>query len=420
MSLNGALNAVVSALGAQSTALSIIGNNLANSNTTAYKAGSASFKSMLAGAGGSRIPSGGVTVGASSNVASQGLLNNSAVATNIAIDGAGFFVVRAGTQNEAIQYTRNGEFALDPNGYLVNNGQYLQGWPTDANGEVIGTASMGSLQAISTTAVSGNASPTSNMAFAANLPAQATVGDTFTSSFEIFDSQGTAASVEVTWTKTATNEWTASFANPTMASDPSTPIGTIGTAPVTLTFNPDGTLASPASGGVTLAVTGWATGAANSAISLDFGTPGSASGMTQFSTDTESPLVELETTKDGVPYGRIKDVKVGDGGTVFAVYDNGQERAIYKLPVATFVNPDGLAPMSGGVYTETADSGSVTLRMSGSSGAGTIFGSTLEASTTDTNQEFSRMMTAQQAYSAAAQVMSTVNSMYDTLISAVR
>jgi flagellar hook protein FlgE len=71
------------------------------------------------------------------------------------------------------------------------------------------------------------------------------------------------------------------------------------------------------------------------------------------------------------------------------------------------------------MYTSTQASGNASVEISGTNGAGTIFGSELESSTTDTSGQFSNMISAQQAYSAASQVITTVNKMFDTLISAV-
>ena len=103
-----------------------------------------------------------------------------------------------------------------------------------------------------------------------------------------------------------------------------------------------------------------------------------------------------------------------------ATYSNGQTTPIYKVIVATFADPNGLVVHSNGMYSSTAESGNATLQTSGQNGAGTVYGSELESSTTDTTGQFSNMISAQQAYSAASQVVSTVSKMFDTLISAMR
>ena len=421
MSLSSAVNSAVSALNAQSSALAMISNNLANTSTTGYKTTSASFSTMLAGTSGqSSAVSGGVLANAVSNVSGQGLLTSSTVSTNMAISGNGFFVVSASLDDAGSFYTRNGEFSINADGYLVNNGYYLQGWPTDAAGNIIGNATANGLEAIDVDAISTIAAATTTMSMVANLPADAAIGDTFTSSVEVYDSLGTAATSTITWTKTAENEWTAEFSDPTLASDSSQTIGTVTSDPITITFNGDGTLASTNPNPPVLAIADWATGAYDSTISVNAGKAGTATGLSQYSTGNNTLTVELVTDQDGLAMGTLTGVSIAEDGTISGVYDNGMTRALYKIPVATFSNADGLSAMSGGIYQATTASGASTLRLSGTNGAGTIFGSQLELSTADTNTEFARMMAAQQAYSGAAQIITAANDMFDTLISAVR
>lgn len=419
MSLSGAISAAVSALNAQSAALASVSNNLANSSTTGYKASNSSFASLVAGSSKTASSSGGVTVATQSNMGLQGLLTTSSVATNMAISGDGMFVVSAGNGSSELFYTRNGEFSTDSEGYLVSNGYYLQGWKTDAAGNVIGGTNSSNLSAIDTDAISSVASATSTASMIANLPAEAEVGDTFTSSFEFYDALGTAATSTITWTKTATNEWTADFSDPVLSSDPSRSVGAVTSSSITISFNEDGTLSGtdPASPSLSVA---WTTGAAASAVALDLGASGTASGLSQYSSGATTLNVALESSQNGVSYGSLSGINIADNGTVYASYTNGMQIAVYKVAVATFTNVDGLSQMSGGVFAQSSGSGSPSYKLAGSNGAGSIFGSQLEGSTTDTNLEFSRMMAAQQAYSGAAQAITAANSMFDTLLSAVR
>lgn len=421
MSLSSAVNSAVSALNAQSAALALVSNNLANTSTVGYKTTSASFSTMLAGAGGAKSAvSGGVLETAVADVSAQGLLTASSTSTNMAISGNGFFTVSSSLDGTGIAYTRNGEFSTDADGYLVNNDYYLLGWATDADGNIIGSGTTNALQAIDTDKIATVASPTTEMSWVANLPAEAETDATFTSSVEVFDSLGTAASSTVTWTKTGVNTWTATFADPVLASAAGTTIGTVTSDPITITFNSDGTLASTDPSPAMLTIGNWTTGAAASSISIDMGEAGSATGLSQYSTGTDTLQVDLVADQDGVKMGSLTGISIDQDGTVSGVYDNGMTRAIYKVPVATFTNANGLSAMSGGMYSATTTSGAATLRLSGTGGAGTIYGSQLELSTADTNTEFSRMMAAQQAYSGAAQIVSTAKSMFDTLISAIR
>jgi flagellar hook protein FlgE len=226
--------------------------------------------------------------------------------------------------------------------------------------------------------------------------------------------------MQITWTKTGTNAWSASFANPTSSSDTTTATGTA-SGSIAITFNSDGSLASTSPSPATVAVTGWTDGAADSTITMNLGTVGGTDGLTQYASGETTPSVNVTSIdSDGLSYGKLSSVSIGKNGVVDATYSNGETVAIYKIAVATFADPNGLSAASDGLYSATVTSGNAALQASGENGAGTVYGSELESSTTDTSSQFSSMISAQQAYSAASQVISTVNKMYDTLISAMR
>lgn len=421
MSLTGALSSAISALSAQSQSLSMISDNIANSDTTGYKTTSAMFDALVtASSNATSYASGGVTVSGRANITQQGLLAATSNATDVAIQGSGFFAVSNSTSGGTISYTRNGAFTINNAGYLENNGNYLEGWRTDADGNVVGNESASNLAAINTQVASTSGSATTKTTVAANLPSDAATGDTYTSSMTVYDSLGAANSMQVTWTKTGTNTWSASFANPTSTSDTTTATGTA-SGTIAITFNSDGSLASTSPSPATVAVTGWTDGAADSSITLNLGTVGKTDGLTQYASGETTPSVNVTSIdSDGLSYGKLSSVSIGKDGVVDATYSNGQTIAIYKIAVATFADPNGLSASSDGIYSATVTSGNAALQASGENGAGTIYGSELESSTTDTSSQFSSMISAQQAYSAASQVISTVNKMYDTLISAMR
>jgi flagellar hook protein FlgE len=425
MSLTGALSSAVSALGAQSQSLAMIADNISNADTTGYKTTSAMFEDLVTASSSlTSYSSGGVSVTGRANITQQGLLAATTNATDVAIKGAGFFVAKDGSGNTF--YTRNGAFTPDKNGILVNDGFVLQGWRTDDAGNILGAPTDANLVPVNTEVASSNASPTTKSSIAANLPADAAPGATFTSSMTVFDSLGTPNSVQITWTKSTTtlNQWTASFANPEPASNPTaTPangVSDTGGAPITIKFNPDGSLASASSS--TLSITGWTDGAATSTIALNFGTQNKKDGLTQLASDEATPAIgNVTINSDGLAFGTLSNISIAtDGsGSVDATYSNGQTITLYKLAVATFADPDALGAHSDGMYSSTSASGNPVLQESGTGGAGTVFGSELESSTTDTSGQFSNMISAQQAYSAASQVITTVNKMFDTLMAAV-
>jgi flagellar hook protein FlgE len=418
MSLTGALSSAVSALHAQSTAIAMSADNLANSGTYGYKSTHASFESLVTGASSTfSYSSGGVLARSMTETSAQGLLTSSGTSTNVAIDGNGFFPVRDGLDGGDVFYTRNGEFSVDSDGFLNNGGFYLLGWKTDADGKITGRV----LEPIDVDSIASTAAATTEAAIKANLPADAATNATFNTKMDLYDSLGAAHSVEITWTKTAENAWRADFADPVLANDSTSVSGDVTSGPITITFNADGTLASTTPNPPTITISGWTTGAADSTIALDLGGAGTATGLSQYASGKDTPDVDLDSlSQNGIPYGKLRSVSIDDKGTVIGSYSNGQQIALFKIPVATFTNPNGLSAMSGGIYAETSESGSTVLHESGEGGAGDIQGGALEASTTDTSEEFTKIVAAQQAYSSAAQIITTVDKMFETLIASVR
>jgi flagellar hook protein FlgE len=420
MSLSGALSSSISGLSAQSQALAMVSDNLANASTVGYKTTTGMFEDLVTGSSSAtEYSSGGVNIYSRQNVTQQGLLQATTNATDVGIQGQGFFVVSSSPTNGEVSYTRNGAFLPDDDGYLVNQGSYLMGYPIGADGSV-GTT----LQAINTNIEPVSVAPTTKSTIAANLPSDAVAGASFTTSVPVYDSLGTANTVEITWTKSTTDAdtWTGTIANPVSTSNPAGgPTGSASGGPITVVFNPDGSLKSTSPASPTLSITGWDDGAASSSVALNLGTANGTDGLTQYNSGESTPLLGLKgVNSNGLPAGKLSSISIGKNGIVNATYSNEQTIPIYEIPVATFDAPDDLAAQSNGLYTATAASGNATLQVSGQGGAGTVFGGELESSATNTNDQFSTMMTAQQAYSASAQVVTAVNKMFDTLISAMR
>ncbi|SFN85392.1 flagellar hook protein FlgE [Cohaesibacter marisflavi] len=416
MSLMGATNAAITGLAAQSQALSNVSNNLANSDTTAYKASKTSFSSLVAGSGNNK--SGGVHASNTTNNTAQGLVTDSAISTHLAIQGNGYFVVSEEGDTSSRYYTRNGEFAVDNDGYLMNGDYYLLGWATDADGNVAGGASSVNLDKIDLSSIQSSAQATSEASIQATLPGDAVLNSTFESSFEVYDSLGTASTITATYEKTAQNTWTITYSDPVSA-DTSTTTGSVTSSPITVQFNNDGSLASVS--GTDLDIT-WNTGAAASSIKLDLGTVGGSDGLTQYSSnDVENADIDVKSIiVDGRAYGTVDDIEIETDGSVVATFSNGETRNIYKIPVATFINSDGLTEDSDGIYAISTYSGNATLHTAGTGSAGSLKSSSLESSTVDTSTEFASMLSAQQAYSSASQIISTAGDMFDSLLQAVR
>ncbi|HBN51368.1 flagellar hook protein FlgE [Thalassospira sp. MBR-102] len=430
MSLSSALNSAVLGLNAQSTSLGVISGNISNSETVGYKDSSTSFSSLVTTPGSTTTGySNGVTTSTQTNISSQGLIQADDTATSLAISGDGFFVVTDG--NGDVYYTRAGDFDTDAEGNLVNSsGYYLMGYALDDDGNpASGTVptSTSALTTINLEDLTGTAEASTEVSMVANLPADAAVGDTFSVDVEVFDSLGTSHTVTYNYEKTAENEWELTYSDPVLTSDGTTVTGTSSGGPLTITFDGDGNLSAitdtsgtDVTDNATLTITGWTTGANDSSIVSDLGTAGDDDGLQQFASDEEDGDMTLYSVdQNGSNYSEIAEISISDDGVVSVTYENGESEPVYQIVLADFANADGLTAYSDTVYKESNTSGSYVLKTPGDGGTGTLADYSLESSTVDTTSQFSKMIIAQQAYSAAAQVVSTTSDMYDTLISAV-
>ena len=248
MSILGALQAGVSGLSAQSSAMGAVADNIANMNTIGYKNNNVSFSSLVTKqVSSNKYSSGGVQPHASQSIDAQGLLSSVSSTTSLAISGSGFFVVNsANTGAGTWAYTRAGDFTMDETGYLVNSGgYYIQGWslmPWDGNTEAATVEINGiiymkayknaagetvyindnivdanNMQGINLSNIGGTATPTTQIAFGANLPSGSSIGDTHSVSTLIYDSLGNASNISLNYTKTAANAWGVSTTIPSGA-----------------------------------------------------------------------------------------------------------------------------------------------------------------------------------------------------------
>jgi len=420
MSIYGAMFSGVSGLNAQSQSLAMISDNISNVNTVGYKTSKAYFSTLVTGQTQNNYAPGGVRSTPLYAVDRQGLVQSSANQTDLAISGQGFFVVTAQpnpTSSDVRYYTRAGSFQPDASGYLrTPTGYYVQGWATDSAGVPTSAnpSDIATLVPVRVNAVSGSARATSNIQLGLNLPASASVADTETTQMQIYDSLGVAHDVTFTWTKTAANAWTVTAAAAGSTTIDEGAVGAGAGYSVDVVFNGDGTPASfdGAATPPALAIGGWTSGANDSVVSVDMGTVDTANGITQFSSAYSTTFLN----QDGAQFGNFFGVSVDETGIVTALFDNGQSLKMYKLPIATFANPDGLTGKTGTLYLESAESGGVVLRDAGTANAGKLVPSALEASTTDLATEFTNMIVTQQAYSASAKVITTADDMLSELM----
>jgi flagellar hook protein FlgE len=430
MSLYGALNIGVAGLSANSAALSATSSNIANVNTVGYKEATSSFHTFLNAENGvGSNASAGVAVSVGQDITTQGLPTSTSSSTDMSISGNGFFVVAPNADGSGARaYTRAGSFSPDVNGNLVNTaGFYLMGYKLDSSGNVPTDAS--ALSLVNTSTISGAAQATSKLTIQANLSSASTVaasytaGDMtsgtvapdFTRTVNVYDSQGGSQPITFSFLKTGANQWAyeASYAGNAANLTAGGPIST-----GTVAFNADGTLANvngaaPASGNVALTIP-WklsTSGLNPQTVSLSLGTVGGSNGLTQ----ADAPSVLNGTNIDGTPYGSVTGVSVDKDGTVTAQFSNGLSQDVYKIPIATFTNPNGLGQMSGNAYAITKQSGAANINLADSGTAGSIQSKSLEASTVDLAQEFTNLITTQRAYSASARIITTADQMLQRL-----
>lgn len=428
MSLYGALYTGVAGLAANSRAMATTSTNIANVNTVGYKTTKNEFSTLLASTATlGTSANGGVKAVALPQVTAQGDLAQTSSTTDLAISGQGFFVVtNTAVQNPNVSellYSRAGAFTKDANGNLKNaGGYYLQGWALDVDGNIPTNAN--DMTLVSLGQVTGTALPTTTAALRANLQSSTavtagytagdmndgTISPQFETSIEIYDSQGGARPVRLAFVKTAANTWQYEVIYDGNAAD----IGGAAANPIatgSLTFNTDGTVATPATPPTVTIPFVVASGLSPQPIEMNFGTPGLADGFTQF--DTTSTLYSSDV--NGTLFGGLTGVRVDEQGYVIALFNNGVEKRMYKLPVATFLNADGLGPLNGNAYRATVESGGASFKNADVGGAGSIANLALEQSTVDMAKEFSNMIVIQRAYTAASKIITTADEMLEEL-----
>jgi len=426
MSLYGALYTGVAGLAANSRAMANTSTNIANVNTVGYKSTRNEFSTLLSTTAVGNY-AGGVKNISMPEISSQGNILQTSSSTDLAISGQGFFVVTptptAHPSINEVNFTRAGAFQKDASGFLKNSaGYYLQGWALDANGNIPTNANDVSL--INLGQVNGTALPTSTAILRANLKSTAavtpsyvpgdlaagTVAPQYETSIEFFDSQGSSRPLRLAFVKSAANTWEYEAIYDGNPAD----IGGAANNPVasgTMTFNTDGTLATPSANVPITVPFAASSGLAPQSISFNFGTANKADGFTQF--DTTSTLYGSDI--NGTLYGGLSGVRVDESGFVIALFTNGIETPLYKLPLATFTNPDGLGPLNGDAYRQAVESGPPSLKSAAESGAGKISNQAVEQSTVDIAKEFSDMIVIQRAYSAASKIITTADEMLDEL-----
>ena len=390
------LFAGVSGLRAHQTMLDVVGNNIANVNTTGFKSSSVEFQDTLSqqlkaagapqGAQGGTNPAQvglGVQVAAVNTAFTQGPAETTGVSTDLMIQGDGFFVVNDGGQQV---YTRDGAFSFDTNGNLTTaSGAIVQGW-TATNGTVNTSSSIGGIKLPLGTSMAPTA--TDAAVLAGNLPADGS-GDPPTNDLKVYDQKGQLVDVTLSYSyDTTTNAWSLNFNDPSATTQP---------AAVALAFNADGTLSTTSPVSVTLN---------GQTVSLDI------SGITSYGGANTAEVV----SSTGNAMGSLASYSISPDGTIQGVFTNGMKQPLGQIALATFNNPGGLNKVGNSEYSESVKSGQAQIGAAGTGSRGSLAAGDLEGSNVDLSQEFSNLIIAQRGFEANSKVITTSDEVLQDLV----
>ena len=396
-------SASLSGLNANQQKLKVIGNNLANLNTVAFKASTVDFADLVSqsvgGASANPTQVGlGVTIGSISPNFRQGGIENTGVPTHVSIQGNGFFVV-GDPSGQA--YTRAGNFSFDANGALVTpEGKPVLGYTaTDDNGVIITTGQPARI--IVPPGVLRSPAATTSFAMVSNLDASVAVGEEFTASFDIYDSLGASHTVTITYTKTAPGEWDYAV---TVPGDDVTG-GTAGDpfeiAAGTVAFDENGeleTVDGAAAADVTIAGPAWVSGAIATDMTWDLVDDNGDGLLKGFGKDSETTSI----TQNGDPAGTIDSITIDASGQLVGTLGAGSAIVVAQLALANFNNPQGLVKLGSNLFGASVAAGLPNIGIPGTGGRGGLIGGSLEQSNVDIATEFTQMILAQRAYQASS------------------
>jgi len=455
----------VSGMQNHQTRMDVIGNNISNVNTTGFKRGRVNFQDLLSqqmsGAAKPTDELGGVNpkeVGLGMNIASidtihtQGSLQTTGVQTDVAIQGNGFFVMKAG---EKSFYTRAGTFGVDNEGTLVNpgNGMRVQGWQAkDIDGELVLNTSSQTEDLLIPVGSKIAAKATTNVDYACNLDkrlpeiaegaSRAQIADsTWATEFKVYDNFGEEHTLNVSFTRVpgTQNQWNATVnVDPTNAEATATRVGvntTDGTANTFIVnFDNLGKLSgitdsagnnSAAAGKVVLQASFNVLGAnpdeggapTRQTFNINLGEIGSVRNtVTQFSEKSSTKAY----TQDGFTMGYLENFKIDQSGMITGVYSNGTNRMLGQIAMASFANQGGLEKAGENTYVQSNNSGYANVGTSGVAGKGKLIAGALEMSNVDLTEQFTDMIVTQRGFQASSKTIQTSDTMLDTVLNLKR
>jgi flagellar hook protein FlgE len=415
MSLQGTFNTAVQAMNSQSQFMSNIATNIANVNTTAYKAQDTHFATLLNHVTPSDKRFFTVNTFDFRNVDKQGTIASTNRAFDLAVSGRGFVVTNTQQDGSGTwQYTRDGAFFgqavdlgidTDNNGQndqgtllVTANGSFVYGWKADEDGNI---DRPDSLSALTPVLFSNDsifpARATSAISMQGNLSSvdrgRQNVG------LQFFDADGQSRTLSIGFTDvpTGVNEFNLDMECLDADGQPVV----VDFDPPNITFDKVGNITFPTDGVFTVIVND-ATGPQT--MTVDF------SRLTQLG--SEGKLTIQSTDQDGYPEGRLDNAYFTKDGVLVGSYTNHEVRRLYQLPIATFEADNNLEAKPGNIFVQTREAGSLRLNSIGSPTGRTQFVvGALEQSTVDLADQFSKMIVTQRAYSSAATVLRTADEM---------
>ncbi|HVT93215.1 MAG TPA: flagellar hook protein FlgE [Bryobacteraceae bacterium] len=396
----------LSALNAFSTGIDVVGNNLANLDTSGFKASSVSFydlvtQSLGAGLGETQV---GFGVGApiTQRGFSQGAIQTTSGPLDAAISGDGFFIVRD-PNNGSTQYTRSGSFQVDLSGNLTTaTGQLVQGW-TNQNGVLDTNSAPGAINVPTGTLKPPVATQNFSLTMNLNSAPSGSQPNTYSTSLQVYDSLGTPHTVTAQFTESSTpGQWDYSI------SVPGADLTSGSYTPVTgsLTFDSNGILTSPAPTDPSpqIQITGLADGATDMTLNWNLYNNGSPQ-VTQFAqASSVSALYQ-----DGSAAAQLSHVGIANGGKIVAQYSDGTQTIVGQLAMATIRNPESLIAIGNSNFQLSAASALPAVGVPGTGGRGAVLGGSIESSTADIAKEFTNLIVLQRGYEANAKVVTTVD-----------
>ncbi len=432
MSLLSSLYSAAAGLGAHGDALDVVSDNIANLNTVGFKSGRGRFEDVLGSTVASASVHGqagdGSRLAGVSQVFRQGALLATGLATDLALQGDGFFLTQGNYQGiDGTFYTRAGQFHLDAQGRLVDpHNLVVQGYLADAMG-TIGTR-LGDLQVPPTAAVPPQA--TTAATIAANLDAGSAVPaawdpldpsgtSNFSTSMTVYDSLGAGHVVDIYFRQAAPGSWEWHAMVDGGEVNGGTPGVPFEGASGTVSFTTDGFLDTEVTGASSFDFLGATPG---QAITFDFGDSITTDGGTGQAglTGYASPSSVSGLSQDGYGSGALAGVQVTEDGTVMGTFTNGQRRTLGQVAVARFRNNEGLLRAGAGYYVASQASGEPLIGEAGTGGRGSIASEVLEQSNVDLAHEFVNLIAYERGFQANSRTVRTADDMLAELVNLKR